>query len=96
MRKLTESMTDYGAPVGSGENASWIEAIGFFAGWGLPLYLARSPREAPAWNWPPITKATAPPGSNPTSVASRCNVRQVGVSKSGPAAQLLDELVGLG
>jgi hypothetical protein len=42
MRHLTDSMTDYGAPVGDEENASWIEAIGFFAGWGLPLYLARS------------------------------------------------------
>lgn len=46
MRPLTESMTDYGAPVGHEENASWIEAVGFFAGWGLPLYLAGSPREA--------------------------------------------------
>jgi len=46
MRHLTESMTDYGAPVGHEENASWIEAVGFFAGWGLPLYLAGSPREA--------------------------------------------------
>ncbi|QCO96571.1 hypothetical protein FCN77_01085 [Arthrobacter sp. 24S4-2] len=40
VRHLTESMTDYGAPVGAEENASWIEAIGSFAGWGLPLYLA--------------------------------------------------------
>lgn len=39
VRRLTESMTDYGAPAGSEENVSWIEAIGFFAGWGLPLYL---------------------------------------------------------
>jgi hypothetical protein len=45
MRHLTESMTDYGAPVGGEENASWIEAVGFFAGWGLPLYLAGSPQE---------------------------------------------------
>jgi hypothetical protein len=44
MRHLTESMTDYGAPVGHEENASWIEAVGFFAGWGLPLYLAGNPR----------------------------------------------------
>lgn len=44
MKHLTESMTDYGAPVGGEENASWIEAIGFFAGWGLPLYLAASAR----------------------------------------------------
>lgn len=46
MRHLTDSMTDYGAPVGGEENASWIEAVGFFAGWGLPLYLASNPREA--------------------------------------------------
>jgi hypothetical protein len=46
MRHLTESMTDYGAPVGNEENASWIEAIGFFAGWGLPLYLAAGATEA--------------------------------------------------
>jgi hypothetical protein len=46
MRHLTESMTDYGAPVGAAENTSWIEAIGFFAGWGLPLYLATDPEEA--------------------------------------------------
>jgi hypothetical protein len=45
-RHLTESMTDYGAPVGSEENTSWIEAIGFFAGWGLPLYLAAGATEA--------------------------------------------------
>ena len=46
MRKLTESMTDYGAQVGGKENASWIEAVGFFAGWGLPLFLAASARGA--------------------------------------------------
>lgn len=46
MRHLTESMTDYGAPVGDEENASWIEAVGFFAGWGLPLYLASDATEA--------------------------------------------------
>ena len=40
LKHLTESMTDYGAPAGGEENTSWIEAIGFFAGWGLPLYLA--------------------------------------------------------
>lgn len=46
MRHLTESMTDYGTPVGGEENASWIEAVGFFAGWGLPLYLASDATEA--------------------------------------------------
>jgi hypothetical protein len=40
MRHLTNSMTDYGASVGAAEDTSWIEAMGFFAGWGLPLYLA--------------------------------------------------------
>jgi hypothetical protein len=45
MRRLTESMTDCGAPVGAEENTSWIEAIGFFAGWGLPLYLATQQAE---------------------------------------------------
>lgn len=39
MRRLTDSMTDHGAPAGGEENASWIEAVGFFAGWGLPLFL---------------------------------------------------------
>ncbi|AOY73853.1 hypothetical protein M707_08375 [Arthrobacter sp. AK-YN10] len=48
MRYLTESMTDYGAPVGAAENTSWIEAIGFFAGWGLPLYLATDVEQ----DWP--------------------------------------------
>lgn len=46
MVHLTESMTDYGAPIGAEENASWIEAIGIFAGWGLPLYLAAGATEA--------------------------------------------------
>jgi hypothetical protein len=50
MRHLTESMTDYGAPVGAVENTSWIEAVAFFAGWGLPLYLATDPEEA--WSRP--------------------------------------------
>lgn len=40
MRHLTDSMTAYGAPAGAEENASWIEAVGFFAGWALPLSLA--------------------------------------------------------
>lgn len=46
MRLLTDSMTDHGAPVGAEENTSWIEAVGFFAGWGLPLYLAEEPGPA--------------------------------------------------
>jgi hypothetical protein len=47
MRHLTQSMTDYGAPVGSEENTSWIEALGFFAGWALPLYLAADAGSGP-------------------------------------------------
>lgn len=46
LRRLTTSMTDQGAPAGAEENTSWVEALGFFAGWGLPLYLATDPREA--------------------------------------------------
>jgi len=48
VRHLTDSMTDYGQPVGAAEDASWIEAVGFFAGWGLPLYLATDAEQA----WP--------------------------------------------
>ncbi|MDJ0457958.1 hypothetical protein PUN71_012155 [Arthrobacter sp. NQ7] len=48
MRHLTDSMTDHGAAVGAAENTSWIEAMGFFAGWGLPLYLATDVGEG----WP--------------------------------------------
>jgi hypothetical protein len=40
MLRLTESMTDLGAAAGPEEDASWIEALGFFAGWGPPLWLA--------------------------------------------------------
>jgi hypothetical protein len=40
MLRLTESMTVDGAPAGPEEDASWIEALGFFAGWGPPLWLA--------------------------------------------------------
>lgn len=40
MLRLTESMTDRGAPAGPEEDASWIEALGFFAGWRPPLWLA--------------------------------------------------------
>ena len=37
---LTESMTVGGAPAGPEEDSSWVEALGFFAGWGPPLWLA--------------------------------------------------------
>lgn len=46
MRHLTASMTDFGGVARAAENTSWIEAMGFFAGWGLPLYLATDPEEA--------------------------------------------------
>jgi len=46
MRHLTASMTDFGGAARAAENTSWIEAVGFFAGWGLPLYLAADPEEA--------------------------------------------------
>jgi hypothetical protein len=38
--RLTASMTVNGAPAGPAEDASWIEALGFFAGWGPPLWMA--------------------------------------------------------
>lgn len=46
LRHLTISMTDQGRQAGAEENTSWVETLGFFAGWGLPLYLATDPREA--------------------------------------------------
>lgn len=48
LRRLTDSMTDHGAPASLEDNASWVEALGFFAGWGLPLFLvAEVPEEPP-------------------------------------------------
>ena len=41
--QLTRSMTDRGAPASAEDNASWVEALGWFAGWGLPRYLATQP-----------------------------------------------------
>lgn len=38
--RLTASMTVDGAPATPADDASWIEALGFFAGWAFPLYLA--------------------------------------------------------
>jgi hypothetical protein len=38
--RLTDSMTVDGAPASPEEDASWIEALGFFAGWGPPLWMA--------------------------------------------------------
>jgi hypothetical protein len=40
MRRLTASMTKYGAPATPQDDASWVETLGFFAGWGPPLHLA--------------------------------------------------------
>lgn len=36
---LLSSMTANGAPATAAEDSSWIEALGWFAGWGLPRYL---------------------------------------------------------
>ncbi len=38
--RLIDSMTDTGEPATAADDSSWIEAMGWFAGWGLPLYLA--------------------------------------------------------
>ena len=38
--RLNASMTVDGAPATAADDASWIEALGFFAGWALPLHLA--------------------------------------------------------
>ena len=40
MRRLNASMTQIGAPATPQDDASWVETLGFFAGWGLPLHLA--------------------------------------------------------
>jgi hypothetical protein len=40
LQRLNMSMTVGGAPAVPADDASWIEALGFFAGWALPLYLA--------------------------------------------------------
>jgi len=42
MHRLNASMTQFGAPATPQDDASWIETLGFFAGWGLPLHLAVS------------------------------------------------------
>jgi hypothetical protein len=38
--RLGDSMTVGGPPAGPEEDSSWVEALGFFAGWGPPLWLA--------------------------------------------------------
>ncbi|WP_427017365.1 hypothetical protein ACQCSX_01565 [Pseudarthrobacter sp. P1] len=38
---LIESMTDHGEPATAEDDASWIEAVGWFAGWGVPFCLSR-------------------------------------------------------
>ncbi len=40
VHRLNASMTQYGAESTPHVDASWIETLGFFAGWGLPLHLA--------------------------------------------------------
>ena len=40
MHRLNSSMTQYGAPATPHDDASWVETLGFFAGWGLPLHIA--------------------------------------------------------
>ncbi|MGI8459528.1 MAG: hypothetical protein ACR2LI_15640 [Propionibacteriaceae bacterium] len=39
LRALTNSMTASGRPADTDENASWIEALRWFAGWRVPLTL---------------------------------------------------------
>lgn len=39
--RLVASMTDRGEPATGVDNAAWVEALGWFAGWALPLYLSR-------------------------------------------------------
>lgn len=41
--QLTRSMSDRGDPASEEDNASWVEALSWFAGWGLPRYLASQP-----------------------------------------------------
>ena len=43
LQRLNASMTVSGAPAAPADDASWSEALGFFAGWALPLYLADQP-----------------------------------------------------
>lgn len=40
--RLLDSMTDHGKPATAAENAAWVEALGWFAGWALPLYMTSS------------------------------------------------------
>lgn len=40
LKALAESMTAAGAPADEATEASWIEALGFFAGWTFPAFLA--------------------------------------------------------
>jgi len=37
--RLLESMTEGGTPSTMDDDAAWVEALGWFAGWGLPLTL---------------------------------------------------------
>jgi hypothetical protein len=42
LRNLAQSMTKDGRPARPQDDSSWIEALGWFAGWGLPLALTAS------------------------------------------------------
>lgn len=44
LRRLTTSMTQDGPAASAADDASWIEALGWFAGWQVPLTLARRER----------------------------------------------------
>lgn len=41
LQRLLESMTEGGAPSTIDDDAAWVEALGWFAGWGPPLTLIR-------------------------------------------------------
>lgn len=43
LRQLAQSMTKDGIPASAQDDSSWIEALGWFAGWNLPLALASPP-----------------------------------------------------
>lgn len=44
LRRLASSMTKDGLPATPNDDASWVEALGWFAGWQVPLALTRADR----------------------------------------------------
>lgn len=66
LRHLAQSMTKDGTPASAKDDSSWIEALGWFAGWNRPLTLASPPirslnpatcpagrsRACRRWSWP--------------------------------------------